>query len=322
MTGTGLRPDDAARLVREAFENLGQITTNKNRNELIVLLRRTLHEGVRNVLQAHHTAPFAHAAWSSIEARQELRPISRRDLRHFVRRLLRVEGVAHLPLRDMSHQVCQHILDTAFGNSPSSYKKGRAVLSSIFSHGIKQGWCDSNPIRHISSPRVKEKIILPLSAAEVARLEKAAALPEHRCMLFSLRLMLYSGIRPAEVSRLHCEDILWHERLVIVRPLTSKTGGGRMVPLRGMQGILKKDCIIPRNWQKRWKALRRAAGFRRNSWVPDVCRHSFASYHAARYHNLSSLQLEMGHRNTNLMCSRYIYPVKTTACRDYWHHDT
>ena len=31
--------------------------------------------------------------------------------------------------------------------------------------------------------------------------------------------------------------------------------------------------------------------------MPDVCRYTFASYHAAFFRNLPELQLEMGHRD-------------------------
>ena len=57
-----------------------------------------------------------------------------------------------------------------------------------------------------------------------------------------------------------------------------------MVPLRKLSHIREEERRIPRNWQQRWHSLRRAAGFRH--WVPDICRHSFASYHAAFFRNL------------------------------------
>ncbi len=256
-----------------------------------------------------HTVPLAEAVWSSIEARGNLRPTSRRDLRNYARRILRVEGAGELPLRAMKAADCRRILASAFGGSKSSYVKGRAILSSVFSHGIRQEWCDSNPVRHIAVPKVTEKAICPLTPHEVERLHAAAERPEHRAMRFSLRLMLYGGIRPTEVSRLRAEDIRWEQGEVIIRPATSKTGGGRAVPLRGMRGLCKADRHIPRNWQRRWQALRRAAGFRRGAWVPDVCRHTFASYHAAYFRNLAQLQLEMGHRDLSLLRTRYICPL-------------
>ena len=75
---------------------------------------------------------------------------------------------------------------------------------------------------------------------------------------------------------------------------------------------------LPRNWNRRWQALRRAAGF--SHWVPDVLRHTFATYHACTFRNLPALQCEMGHSSTALLRTRY---VNTTAiaprdARRFW----
>ncbi len=318
LDSSNLSPSDTARLALEAMEALGELTSGKGREEIMMLLRRVIKQGVKEVIQAEQTVSFEEAAWASVEARNALRPTSRRDLRNYVRRMLRVENIAKQPLRSMSTSLCRCLLSKAFNSSTNSYKKGRAILSSIFTYGIRQEWCDTNPVSRIEVPKVAEKQIIPLTMEEVERLTSAAEQPEHRAMRFSLRLMLYSGIRPSEVSRLHADDIQWEDGQVIIRSNTSKTGGGRAVPLRGMHSIRKMECLIPRNWQRRWQALRRAAGFRHNSWIPDVCRHSFASYHAAHFKNLPALQIEMGHRDLNLLRTRYIYPVTTRASRHYW----
>lgn len=166
-------------------------------------------------------------------------------------------------------------------------------------------------------PKIKERYIEPLSLKDVEKLKEATTRPEFRNMRFSLNLMLYAGIRPTEVSRLQKTDFQWDERLVIVRSTVSKTGGGRAVPLRGIHNIRKKDRYIPRNWNANGKALRRVAGFQSN-WVPDICRHTFASYHAAYFRNLSELQMEMGHRDTSLLRSRYMAPVLRKDAAAFW----
>jgi integrase len=150
----------------------------------------------------------------------------------------------------------------------------------------------------------------------VERLEQAAELPEHRAMKTSLHLMLYCGLRPNEVARLRPEDIQLQEKRVLVHPRTSKTGGGRMVPIRKSARLRGIRLRIPRNWQNRWRALRRAAGFTR--WVPDVCRHTFASYHAAHFKNLALLQLEMGHSTITLLRSRYLNLPRTRHAHEFW----
>lgn len=308
---------DLARLALEAIENLGDLARGLNRVELIVLLRNTLQKGISVVKSSIHTVTLETAAWASVDARKDLRPSSKRDLRHFVRRILRVEGVAALPLRSMTPVQCKKILATAFSTSPSSYKKGRVILHGIFTYGIRQEWCDTNPVAHIEVPKIKERYIEPLSPEDVEKLKETVTRPEFRNMRFSLNLMLYAGIRPTEVSRLKETDFQWDERLIIVRPAVSKTGGGRAVPLRGIHNIRKKDRCIPRNWKHKWKTLRRAAGFQGN-WVPDICRHTFASYHAAYFRNLSELQMEMGHRDVSLLRSRYMVPVLRKDAAAFW----
>ena len=83
--------------------------------------------------------------------------------------------------------------------------------------------------------------------------------------------MLYSGLRPGEVKRLQPErDVIWQERVLVVRPVVSKTGGGRMVSLRLPETMVRQECTIPRNWEQKWRALRRAAGV--EHWVPVLRR--------------------------------------------------
>ena len=75
---------------------------------------------------------------------------------------------------------------------------------------------------------------------------------------------------------------------------------------------------IEKKWQKRWLELRRSAGFTR--WVPDVCRHTFATYHAAHFRNLPELQLEMGHRDVSLLRSRYMAPALRRTAKEFWRN--
>lgn len=316
LKDVALEVEDAARLALEAVEGLRERARGLPRGELLLLLRRVIRAGAEAVLAAEQTVSLEVAAWASVEARGDLRPTSLRDLRHFVRRILRVEGAAQLPLRSMSSAQCRRILEEAFGGSRSSLVKGRVILHSIFAYGMRREWCDVNPVARVEVPVVQERPISPLSVEEVERLRRVCGLRAFRPMRFSLHLMLYCGIRPAEVQRLSPDDVCWEEGVVIIRPRVSKTGGGRVVPLRGIGHLRREECTIPRNWGRRWLQLRRAAGFTR--WVPDVCRHTFASYHAAFFRNLPGLQLEMGHRDCSLLRSRYVAPALRREAAGFW----
>ena len=309
-----LNAADAARLVLEAQEALGCMTQGKSRRELLLLMRRVIRTGACTVEQEEHTVTLEQAAWCRIaDAIPHLRPVSLRDLRYYVRRLLRVKGAANLLLRQMKTNDCRRILKDAFEKHPCSYVKGRAILHSIFAYGMRREWCDANPVSRIDVPRIREHTIEPLSLEEVKRLQKAA---HNSNMQLSLNLMLYGGLRPTEVARLRVDDISWKDQVVIIRPDTSKTGGGRMVPLRGCRNLPEAQRVIPRDWQRRWRALRHKAGF--SHWEPDACRHTFASYHAAHFRNLPALQLEMGHSDLGLLRSRYMRPAIAATARQFW----
>ncbi len=309
--------NDAWRLVLEGVERLGGRTHGLERRGLVMLMRTVIELGVEALRQREHTLCFEIVGKQSIEARSCNRTATLRDLKYFLRRLLRIDGVREMPLRAMTTAYCRRILQEAFGYSVSMYIKGRAVLSSIFSYGIKHELCDENPIARIDVPKVKEKRKEPLTLDEVKRLLDTAEKAEHRPMRFSLRLMLFSGVRPMEVSRIQMNDILWDDQQVIIRSSSSKTGGGRMVPLRGMEKLTREECKIPRAWLRRWHRLRCDAGFEA-VWIPDVCRHTFASYHAAYFRKLESLQMEMGHRDLSLLRNRYMVPILPEAARSYW----
>ena len=259
------------------------------------------------------TVTFAKAVEAALADRRRrgLRARTIVDFRYLCKRLMRMNrGLAVRRIRSITADDCRNMLATAFGNSVAQYRKGRAILSGVFGSAMRHEWCDSNPVSRVETPEVVENPIHPLTMEEVQRLEAAAQLPEHRAMQLSLHLMLYCGIRPTEVSRIDPErDIDWKSLRVVVRPAASKTGGGRVVPLRCADKI--GGCrIIPNRWQERWRALRRAAGWGGENgrpWRQDVCRHTFATYHAAHFRNFPELQLEMGHRDCSLLRTRYVY---------------
>lgn len=317
LKGQPIGADDAARLVLEAIERLGESVEGATRIALVGRLRRVIELGVAAMRNEEQTVTFETAAWGSVESRAARRPTTKRDLRHFVRRMLRVQGVSERPLRAMTVRECRDLLQAAFGSSAHSYRKGRAILHSIFVFGRRHEWCTDNPVDCIESPSVTEKEIVPLKVEEVEKLEQTATRAEHADMRLSLHLLTYCGLRPAEVARLQPQDIRWDESEVVVRPKVSKTGGGRVVPIRCIKKLRGAPLLIPRNWQKRWYALRRASGMHKH-WQADVLRHTFATYHAAFFRNLPELQMEMGHRDLSLLRSRYTVPTSREAAAHFW----
>ena len=314
LRSTGVDVLEAALVAREALEcGRGRVRR----------ARECVRLGAEEMRKREKTVTFRKAVEMALEEREKKNRRARTvtDFRYYCKRLMvRNPGLAERRVRSITSDDCRAYLQAAYGESAAQYKKARAILSGVFSTAIKHDWCDANPVSRVEVPDVIEKPIEPLTIEEVERLEETARQPEHQEMQLSLHLMLYCGIRPTEVSRIDPErDIDWQNRRVVVRPTTSKTGGGRVVPLRKASGITVRT--IPHRWKERWHALRRAAGWNNgNSWQPDVCRHTFATYHAAHFRNFPALQLEMGHRDSSLLRTRYVYAGNGTeaSARSYF----
>lgn len=279
-------------------------------------VRHSVHSGIAAMQQESQTVSFRRAVEVAIEKRANRRKRTIWDFRYICRRMMsRNPGLADRRIRSLDSGDCENLLNQAF-TTDSQFRKGRSVLSCVFATALRLGWCAKNPVTSIGAPSIREKTIFPLTHDEINRLWAAARLPQHRDMQLSLYLLLYCGLRPNEVSRLNPDAVDIEQRCVRVCSNCSKTGGGRVVPLRKLRLLQSVPPCIPKSWIVRWRELRRSAGF--SSWQRDVCRHTFASYHAAYFRNLSELQWEMGHCNGYLLKSRYLYPIGVRQPEKYW----
>ncbi len=295
-----------------------QQTYERSKLDPLGLLHRFIeisqtHVPTMSSLLEAQTAPditFAQAVQESVQARQFRRPSTKADLQSFTGRMLMYKNIHERPLRDITVQECREMLDDTFGHSAHSFRKAKTILHSIFTYSQQQGWCSANPAKAIVVPPVVEERIDILSTRQINALLKACRCEDLCCMAPSVWLMLWCGIRPGEVRRLRWCDIDHKEKVVYIEAKHSKTGGARAIPLRGeaykVCSIKGKDTelIAPRNWIRLWQRVRSRAGL--THWQPDVLRHTFASLHLKYFHNLPQLQEEMGHRDCNLLRTRYL----------------
>lgn len=324
-----ISPGDTANLILQ-LANRCQIDTSCSNQDFFLRLRQVAEAFARALEESEESVTFRQAAEFSLLSRAHRRPSTRADLRSYVNRMCQYESIAESPLRHISIPMCRDMLHACFGHSAHTFRKAQSILHSIFSMGIRQGWCSQNPAKAILRPPVYETRIEILTLAQIrALLTTLEQFPRLKPLEPAFRLMLWCGIRPAEVRRLCWADIDPEEGMVYVEGENSKTGGARAVPLRGGAECLcriQEDLsapIAPANWDRLWRQLRQQAGF--DTWQNDALRHTFASMHLKRFHNIIQLQEEMGHRNTSLLQTRYLnlrYLRHTSAVRffaaQYW----
>lgn len=320
---------DSVRLAVELHELAG-------RNLGINSLRETIRLGTEAMKRSRESVTLDRLCEVFCEERTELRSRTLSDYRYVWRKLWeRFPDFLQRKVRAIDPDDVREILQTGF-RTPRQRFKARSILHSLFTYAERHRWASNNPVTPIIVPKVREKEIVPLSLAEIRRLLECARTREDGSCAPAAGLMLFAGIRPREVERLHWRDIDFEENVICIRGANSKTGGTRHVticaPLRALlqesarkNRIRPEEPIIPPNWEARWLLVRRSAGWNTttNAWRQDVLRHTFASYHAKFYRDYQLLQSEMGHADSNLLRTRYISMLGVTraAAEDFWKLD-
>lgn len=310
LKAMGISMDDAVRLSRELLERCPR---NKKGLKLLNYCRDIICHGSRVVQESYSSISLRQAVEVSLYERQERRPRTLYELQYFRRRILESSTrIADMELRNISAQHCYDLL-TRICTTPRQYCKDRVLLHSIFACGIRHGWCNTNPVKALHKPRLQEGEVVALTWENIQRLLQIAKLAPHRDCRPALGIMLWAGVRPAEMRRLHWEDIDWDDDVIMISARHSKTGGARCITLHPvLRRWLRKLCdgeklsglICPLGWKKLWYNLRKEAGVL--PWRQNVLRHTFASYHLKHFRNPSQLQIEMGHSTPELLRTRYL----------------
>ena len=247
-----------------------------------------------------------------LQTKRCLRPDSIRDIRYLGNRLIKSSPkLAECNFSEVSVSDCETWLSETF-STPSQFNKARTMLHGLFEFALRREWCKRNPIKLVERRKVIEKEISPLTFPQIKNLLKTAKSPRYKECLPAIGLLMFAGIRPRKVRRIAWRDIDLAENSITVRSQCSKTGGVRQIEVcPALKRILiqfkpvPSAPVCPRNWNKKWRKIRNDSGFK-NMWIQDILRHTYASYHAKRFKDLPRLQLNMGHCNLLLLCSRYV----------------
>ena len=220
LKGSGLNMLDAASLAVELLSLCGGSRSMRRARKAIFLGAEELRKGER-------TVSFSAAVEEMLKAKRNLRPTTLRDIRYFTGALMRrCPELKGFPVRKLTPEHCAHFLEAAFTSHRQRYK-GRAVMSGVLSFSLRRGWCGENPVARVDSPSFRERTIAILAPEEIGSLRTVVEAPEFRDCAPAVWVMLYAGIRPGEVVRLHWRDVDLEERVISVRSRTSKTGGIR-----------------------------------------------------------------------------------------------
>jgi integrase len=201
---------------------------------------------------------------------------------------------------------------------PATRNSYRLRLGVLFSYAVQQKWCQDNPVKDVRKVKANASIGI-LSPEELARLLEAAS--EETLPYWVLGG--FAGLRRAEIERLEWGNIHFDSGLIEVSVLKAKAASRRFVKIQpNLAAWLapyrdRTGQVCPNGLRKRLEADRECAGLK--SWPSNGLRHSFASYHLARFSDAARLALELGHSSQELLFRHYRELVKPEAAEKYWN---
>ena len=202
--------------------------------------------------------------------------------------------------------------------SPVTRNNFRRVLIVAFNFAKENGYCVGNPAERSAKAKVIETAVGILTVDQTARLLESAPAE----LVPYVAIGAFAGLRRAELERLDWKEVDLQSGLIEVTASKAKSARrrfGKIQPnlARWLQPYAQlSGNVTPANYRELLDAAREAAGIQ--EWPQNALRHSFASYHLARFNDAAALSLELGHTNSNLVFQHYRQLVKPKQAERYW----
>ncbi len=231
----------------------------------------------------------------------------RRTKGHFERNRLFIENLIAIwaTKREITREDVKEYLERVAAESKERANRVLALMRALFSHGIKQGLIDYNPVKGFEKYGVERKLKYIPPREDVSAILKAATDEER----FYITALLHTMARMREIHRLKWEDVNLKENYLILKTRKAKSSNVsiRRVPLTAtlreiLENLPRESEYVFTNRRKgsRYdnrikliKSLCRRAGVKEFS--AHNLRHFGASILADRNVPLSDIQALLGH---------------------------
>ena len=190
-------------------------------------------------------------------------------------------------------------------------------LRTLFNFGVRRGIVASNPAAAVELPVEIQGPVTIHTPEQVASVLKVAR-DYDPDILRALAVRYFSGLRTAEAERLTDEEV--QEKYIEVTALKSKTRSRRLVTIQpNLRAWLSLGGHLPAPPQNGRRMLEFQRHLRRVdlTWPKNVARHSFVSYHLAKFQNAGKTALEAGHTE-QMLFAHYREIVTREAGKAYF----
>ena len=319
-----------------------------------VSLLQALDEGIPILLSKAQDISFSDVINSRIafkRKRLEMDDIRKDTFKDFEKRAKRIENaLGHYHIAEVNRKVIMDYFN-ADETSLLNRKNQLGIISQCTKYVVEEGYIPSNPCDTLTesdrisirgSRRVwKEPSIMDYNLIEPF-INKALECPKLN-VFNSIVVQLFCGVRPEEVAKLVWDDIDFSSKNINISNRIAKGRFIREIPIpdNAMKWLSLSDKTKPfsnpkeRQHEGKMRSFRIAFGeiekWKENGrnrtkstwWENDILRHTFASYHYARWRNKegsTKTENAMGHiTGDSMLFTHYRRAVKEDKGKEYFN---
>lgn len=200
----------------------------------------------------------------------------------------------------------------------NNYRRNIGVL---FSYAEKRGLIVKNPINHVSKAKEITKKVGVLTPDQASKLLANA----DNEIQPAIALGLFAGLRTeSEIWRLDWGNIDFEAGLIRVDAENTKIAANRFVPIpdilrEWLKPHKQESGKVSPKGDEYFSLLQKARkGAEISKWPSNALRHSFGSYHYAKFQDMSKVMAEMGHTNSRTFLKHYRERVKPIDAEAFW----
>ena len=193
-------------------------------------------------------------------------------------------------------------------------------VRTLFSFAKNRGYVFENMAARVQLPSFDNKAPCILTVKQTKALLRAT-LKTDKALAPYVAICLFAGVHPEEAAKLTKADVL--NGHIQIASHKAKTHRRRLVDILPVlrEWLNLGGEMPPGNLRKRFEAVREAAGLvsierkgegreerqtvKQTGWGHDCMRHSFASYHLAKFKNAGLTSLQLGHGSQDMLFEHY-----------------
>ena len=240
------------------------------------------------------------------------RPATITDAEVKVDRFVREVGKTH------THEVMTEDVEAWLngqGFTPATWDSYRKAVRGLMGFALKRKYIGENPVLAIEAVEFDQAMPEVMDVADVRKIMTAAA-KHHPEMVPHFAIGYFAGLRKAELEGLRWESISLQEKLITVTPATAKKRRQRHVEMT--ENLI---AWLTPYWRPSGSVFYSRRYFRdvrdkaEVAWADNIMRHSYASYHLARWQDPAKTSLQLGHQRADVLFSNY-RNIKTMTGRN------